>query len=367
MNWGRRMLAVAGIETRRLLRSRIAFTLLVLVPAMQVLLFGYAIRPGGGAVAVAIAAAVPSDAAAVARQLGDKPGLQVVSGSLRPGEAAKAVRDHRALIGIEIPARPSLADPTAGVRPVRVVVDASNAVLTASAIPVIEAAYWQALAERGDVADTGPGYRIERLYNPDARTDWTFLPALIGVTVMISMMMLGTLSLAREREAGTWEVLLVLPIGATALLAGKLLPYVAMGSVQGALVLMTAVELFDLPARGAVVALLALLPLFAAAHLVLGYAIAARAVTQLAALQGAVAFYLPAMLLSGFLYPFETLPNWARLVGEAFPLTHFIRAARGVLLRGDDAVAVAVHAVPIMVFLGVALSGALALQTRRID
>lgn len=359
--------AVAWIEIIRLTRSWIALTLLLLVPAAQVLLFGYAIRPSGELTGVAIAAEARADADTVARSLGRQAGLRVTTSALKPGGAAAAVRRGDALIGIELAEQPSFANPTAKIRPVRIIVDASNAALVATAVPAIEAAYWHGLADRADVVDTGPGYMIERLYNPDARADWTFLPALIGVTVMIGMIMLGTLSLAREREGGTWEALLALPIEPIEALIGKLLPYVVIGTVQGILVFVAGVWLFGLPVRGAAGALLALLPVFAAAHLVLGYAISARATTQLAALQGAVAFYLPAMLLSGFLYPFETLPGWARAIGNLFPLTHFIRAARGALLRGDNAAQVLGHGVPIVAFLAIALMAALALQTRRLD
>jgi ABC-2 type transport system permease protein len=184
---------------------------------------------------------------------------------------------------------------------------------------------------------------------------------------MIGTIMLGTLSLARERETGTWEALLALPLRAGERLAGKLVPHVIIGTLQGCLVLAAAVTIFAVPARGSVVALVALLPLFAATHLVIGQAIAARAATQLAALQGAVAFYLPAMLLSGFLYPFEALPVWARTIGEAFPLTHFIRAARGALLRGDDATLVLTQAWPMVAVLVAVTAIALAAQARRLD
>ena len=367
MSGARRIGAVAWLELLRLFRSRIAITLLLVVPALQVLLFGYAIRPTEGAITVAIAASAPADAAAVARSLDRTPHLQLVRRDGKPGTAEAAVRAHQALVGIELPERASFANPTAGIHPARIIVDTSNAVLTAGTVPAIEAAYWRALAEREGVADAGPGYRIEQLYNPDARADWTFLPALIGVTMMISMIMLGTLSLAREREAGTWEALLSLPLSSAEILIGKLAPYVVIGSAQGGLVLAVGIGLFGLPARGDVAALILLLPLFAGAHLALGVAIAARAATQLAALQGAVAFYLPAMLLSGFLYPFETLPRWAQALGQIFPLTHFIRAARGVLLRGDGGRVVALEAWPILAFLAVALGVALLAQRRRLS
>lgn len=364
MSVARRVAAIACLETGRLFRSRIAITLLLVVPALQVALFGYAIRPGHGTITVAIAAVAPADADAVVRGLRDSLDLDIVRHGGPAGSAERAVRANEALVGIEVPRRASLADPGAGLRPVRIIVDTSNATLVSGVVPIIEAAYWRGLAERGDVADSGPGYRIERLYNPDARADWTFLPALIGVTVMISMIMLGTLTLAREREAGTWDAMLSLPLTLGEILTGKLVPYVVIGSLQGALVLGIGIGIFALPARGDVVALMLMLPFFAAAHLALGVAIAAQARTQLAALQGAVAFYLPAMLLSGFLYPFETLPRWAQWLGQIFPLTHFVRAARGVMLRGEGRALVISETWPIVALSIAALAVAILAQRR---
>ncbi len=363
MSARRRIAAVAAVECTRLLRTRIALTLLLVVPLLQIVLFGTAIRPDA-TVAVAVAAPTVANAETVAKALRKRPHLAVV-GTGKPGTAEAMVRSGDVVIGVEVPEDRSLANPLAAARPLRIVVDASNATLTSAATARIEAAYWQTLAERGDVA--GPGLVIERLYNPDARADWTFLPGLVGVTVMIAMIMLGALSLAREREGGTWEALMVLPAGRGEVLAGKLMPYVAIGTIQGIAVMATGIWLFGLPVRGNVMALVAILPLFAAAHFVLGYVNAARARTQLEALQAAVAFYLPAMLLSGFLYPFATLPNWAQAIGNVFPLTHFIRAATGVMLRGGGFADIAVDALAIGAFLAIAATATALFQARAIN
>lgn len=367
MTGATRIFAVARVEMLRLFRSRMALTLLLVVPALQVALFGFAIRPTAAHVSVAIAAPTAQASDTAAKSLRAQTGLDIVAERLPPGGAAARVRSGGALIGIEVPLLRSFANPMAPVVPLRIIVDASHAGLTGAAVARIESVYWQGLATRAEVQNSGPGLIVERLYNPDARADWTFLPALVGVTVMIAAIMLGALSLAREREGGTWEALLALPVHPAEALIGKLLPYVVLGTVQGGLVLAIAIHGFGLPARGSIVALIVLLPFFTAAHLVLGYAISARAQTQMAALQGAVAFYLPAMLLSGFLYPFATLPDWAQRLGCVFPLTHFIRAAQGALLRGDDAATVLAHGAPILLFLLVALAVALAAHTRRID
>ncbi|WP_292941720.1 ABC transporter permease [Novosphingobium sp.] len=359
----RRIAAVAAVESTRLMRTRIALTLLLLVPLLQIVLFGTAIRPDA-AVTVAIAAPSKRDAETVASELGQQHNLAVVAKGA-PGTAEAMVRRGGAVIGVEVPEARSFANPLAKGGPLRIVVDASNASLASAATARIEAAYWRALAERGDAS--GPGLKVERLYNPESRADWSFLPGLVGVTVMIAMIMLGTLSLAREREGGTWEALLILPVGRGEVLLGKLLPYVAIGTVQGLAVMMVGFWLFELPVRGNAAALAALLPLFAAAHLALGYAIAARARTQLAALQGAVAFYLPAMLLSGFLYPFATLPGWAQTIGNLFPLTHFNRAATGVMLRGEGWPLVLEQALPIAAFTLLAAAVAALFQARTLD
>jgi ABC-2 type transport system permease protein len=233
----RRIAAVARVELLRLLRSRTTFTLLVLVPALQIMLFGYAIRPNAASVSVAVAAPTSANAADAARALRRLPGLTIIAGPSTPGAADKAVRDGRALIGVEVPALRSFANPTQVQHPFRVVVDGTNAALTNAAVARIEAGYWRGLAERADAADSGPGIAVERLYNPDGRADWTFLPALIGVTVMIAMVMLGSLSLACDRETGSWEGLLGLPIAPAETFLGKLVPYAAIGTVQGLLVL----------------------------------------------------------------------------------------------------------------------------------
>ncbi len=350
-------LAIARVELLRLLRSPTSFTLLLLVPTLQILLFGYAIRPSAAEVAVAIAGPA-TERGDVARLVGAA-GLRVVASDLAPGKAAAMVRAGRAVVGIELPTTPF--------EPVRSVIDATDPNLSGAAEAKVEAIYWNGLAERNKVADIGPRLRIERLFNPSARADWAFLPPLSGTIMMISMLMLGALSLARERELGTWEALAALPVGRLPLLLGKVAPLAVIGSLQGLIVLVASVWLFALPVHGNLPAFLALFPLFAVAHLVLGQALAARARTQLAALQGAVAFYLPAMLLSGFLYPFATLPRWAQRLGEIFPLTHFARAARDATLRGQDGWTILAHGGPIAVFLLAVVALSLLQHRARLD
>jgi ABC-2 type transport system permease protein len=356
----RNIAAVARVEWLRLIRSRVTFTLLLLVPVMQVVLFGSAIKPEAARVTIAIAAPAPENVNQVIGEIDKDQRFLRIGPVGYPGTAERKVQLGAAAIAIEIPEIRSLANPFAPIKPVRIVVDASQPVLTSAAEARIIARYWQGLAERADAG--GTGIKVVRLFNPDARADWTFLPSLVGVTVMIAMIMLGSLAVSREREGGTWETMQSLPVSPFEVMLGKLLPGTLLGTVQALLVIAIALFAFDLPARGSIVALMALTPLFAVAHQAIGYAISSGARTQLAALQGAVAFYLPALLLSGFLYPFETLPRWAQTVGNLFPLSHFIRAAHGATLRADSAATVLVHGWAISAALIVASALALALQ-----
>jgi ABC-2 type transport system permease protein len=343
--------AVAIVEAKRLLRARMALSLLLIVPIFQIILFGYAIRPNEARVRVVIAAPVEQSGRAVVDALRNIGVVDLSTKVGTSGSAEQAVRSGAAIIGVELPRARSFADPAAGGGPIRVIVDATNPVLTTAIIAQIQSAYHAELVARSDLAESGPGLMVERLFNPDARSDWTFASALAGVTVMIAMVMLGSISISREREGGSWETFSTLPITPMELVAGKLLPNALMGTIQGALVMMTGHLLFALPLPWTTLALTLVLPIFAAAHFVIGFAISARASTQLSALQGAIAFYLPAMLLSGFLYPFETLPPWAQAIGNIFPLSHFIRAAQDAMLRERDISEVMAHGLPILLVL----------------
>ncbi len=177
---------------------------------------------------------------------------------------------------------------------------------------------------------------------------------------MITMLMLGALTLVRDREEGNWEGLLATPVTALDAMVGKLAPYVVVGVAQAAVVITLARILFDLPARGNVTILLLASAVFALAHLTLGFALSALARTQIQAIQAAVFFYLPSMLLSGFMW-------WARTLGNALPLTHFVRSARGVLLKGYGASEVLTETWPVLIFACLAACIAVASYRRRLN
>jgi ABC-2 type transport system permease protein len=172
-------------------------------------------------------------------------------------------------------------------------------------------------------------------YNPDQRTAVNTVPGLVGLILSLTMVMLTSMALARERERGTLEQLIVSPVKTIEIIVGKILPYVAIGYVQLALVLLLGVVVFDVPVAGSVTLLLGLSLVFIAANLAVGLFLSTLARTQQQAMQMSIFFLLPNILLSGFVFPFDAMPLFARVPAEGLPLTHFIRIVRGIVLKGS--------------------------------
>jgi ABC-2 type transport system permease protein len=360
-----RTLAVARVEILHLIHDRTTISLILLVPAVQIVLFGYAVNLDPRHVPIAVAGDHGGRADQVSRVIAETGYFMIVADGLKSGDAERMVAHGKALVGIEVPARQN-SDRGAPPEEPKVVVDATDPAAVRPALAALENAYWRHAAQLYAIGPV-PSVSVEWLYNPKGRTAWTIVPGLAGVVVMISMLMLGALTLVRERERGSWETLLATPVDAVDALVGKLSPYVIIGTVQAAVVIGIARLLFNLPTTGDLGALLIAVPLYSAAHLILGFAFSALAETQLQAIQGAVFFYLPSMLLSGFMFPFLGMPAWARSIGETLPLTHFVRATRGVLLKGEGASLVASEMAPVAMFTLVAAVLALAAYRRRID
>ena len=372
-----RMFAVARLETLRLVRDRVAISLIVLVPAVQIALFGYAVNLDPKHVRIAVAGTDGAPFEQAARVIGESGYFDIVALGLPPGGAETMVLHGEAQIGLELPStRLSAAEldadtpeEAAEVTPrtaPTIFVDAAEPAAVRPALSALESTYWRFRSALLSPAPRPP-VRVEWLFNPDRRTDWTILPGLTGVIVMISMLMLGALTLVRERERGTWEALLASPIDAFDALAGKLAPYVLIGTAQGAIAIGLGTLLFGLPKAPGVAALLTALPAYAVAHLILGFALSAVAESQMQAVQAAVFFYLPSMLLSGFMFPFDGMPRWARSIGEVLPLTHFVRASRGVLLKGQGFNFVAHQMWPVAIFCAGTVAVALLTYRRRLD
>lgn len=345
----RRALAVARVEALHLLRDRNALSLIFVLPIFQVLLYGYAINLRPDHAALAVAGDVPASEQRVVAWAGRSTAVRVIGPPGPPGSAEAAVRRGDAAIGIE------MRQGVFGAVGVSVFVDGSDPATVMPALAALEAGYWRRLSqddqtETGDAETERTGPQVTYLFNPDQRAAWAVAPGLAGVIVMVSMLFLGAMCLVREREAGSWETLLATPVRPAEALVGKLAPYVVVGTVEIVVLLLVSWGLFGLPMPAATLALIAVAPLYAASYLLVGFAFSVVAQNHLQALQGAVAFYLPSLLLSGFLFPFSSMPRWAQVIGEAMPLTHYLRAARFVILRDAGPGAMLAQLGPIVAF-----------------
>ena len=205
--------------------------------------------------------------------------------------------------------------------------------------------------------------RVHRQYNPEGLSRYNIVPGLIGTILTMTMVMLTGLAMTRERERGTMENLLATPVRPLEVMVGKIAPYVVIGYVQLGVILAAAALLFEVPMEGSLALLLAMIGVFMLANLAVGFTFSTLARNQLQAMQMTFFFFLPSMLLSGFMFPFRGMPPWAQVLGEALPLTHFLRIVRGIMLKGHDAAHVLPGLWPLLAFLLVA--GAVALKRYR--
>jgi ABC-2 type transport system permease protein len=205
--------------------------------------------------------------------------------------------------------------------------------------------------------------RIQRRYNPESLSRYNIVPGLIGVILTMTMVMMTALAMTRERERGTMENLLATPVRPLEVMVGKIAPYILIGYVQVAVILGAARLLFDVPMVGSLVLLSVATIVFIAANLAVGFTFSTIARNQLQAMQLTFFFFLPSLLLSGFMFPFRGMPRWAQMIGEAIPLTHFLRIVRGILLKGNQMADILPQLWPIGIFMLAA--GAIALNRYR--
>jgi ABC-2 type transport system permease protein len=197
---------------------------------------------------------------------------------------------------------------------------------------------------------------VHQHYNPENITQYNIVPGLMGVMLTMTMVIITALAITRERERGTMENLLSTPVRPVEVLIGKIIPYIAVGYIQVFLILIAAKFLFDVPMIGSLTLLLAMTFLFIVANLAVGITFSTIAKNQLQAMQMAFFFFLPSLLLSGYMFPFRGMPGWAQDVGECLPLTHFLRVVRGILLKGNGIAEIAPDLWPIALFLIVMLT-----------
>jgi ABC-2 type transport system permease protein len=357
----RRCLAVARVEALGILADRAALVLIFVLPVFQILLYGYGINLEPKHVPLAVASSEPRLVQSALGTIRDNPAVTLVGGLGPTGSAEQAVRQGRALVGVEVG-----RDPETRAVQVRIIADAGDPAEVRPVVAGLNVGVWRNAAQAYAV-DQAPSVVTVWLHDASGRSSWDITPGLVGAIVMITMLFLGALTLVRERERGIWESLLATPVRPAEALVGKLAPYMVIGVGQTIGLLVVVHLLFGVPLPLSTWALVAATPLFVSSYLVLGFAFSALAQTQIQAVQASSFSYLPSVLLSGFMFPFDGMPPWARAVGEMIPLTHYIRATRDVLLRDLGPGAVWGHMVPIAAFTAVAFAIAVVCYRRRLD
>jgi ABC-2 type transport system permease protein len=364
-NW-QRLLAVMYKEFIQMRRDRLTFAMIIAMPLLQLILFGYAINTNPRHLPTAVvSASLGSEVNAFIIGLENTKYFHITKHFTSPKEAKQALArgDVLFVVSITTDFHRKLAR---GLRPqILVEADGTDPIASGNAlntIPNLIASVFQ-FDRQGPLFDLQTPLPsvdaiLQTKYNPEAITQYAIVPGLLGVILTMTMIMITSLAMTRERERGTMEVLLATPLRPLEVMIGKITPYIIVGYLQVTLILITSLWLFHVPIAGSVLLLyLCCLP-FMAANLAVGLTFSSIAQNQLQAVQMAFFFFLPSVLLSGFMFPFDGMPYWAQCVGNILPLTHFLRIVRGIMLKGNTFLDIVPQLWPMaLFFLGMIILG----------
>jgi len=334
----RRAGAVIIKEILQLRRDRLTFATMIMIPLIQLLLFGYAINTTPRNLPTAVLLQETSDVGrSILAALENTKYFKITHRVSNEAEFDRLLAAGTVLFAVEIPADFERAL-RRGDRPALLVAaDATDPVAAVSALAALETLTRTALQNDRAIPDTVlPPFEIRQhaRYNPAAVTQLNIVPGLLGTLLMMTMLVYTALSVTREIERGTMESLLAMPISPLEIMLGKIAPYILVGFLQAILIFSAGVGLFGVPVMGNLAILAMLTTLFIATNLSIGYTFSTIAQNQLQAVQMSIMFFLPNILMSGFAFPFAGMPAWAQWIGQCLPLTHFIRIVRGILLKG---------------------------------
>lgn len=360
----RRFWALVVKEFTQMRRDRLTFAMMIGVPLMQLMLFGFAINSDPKHLPTAVVLGDHGPQVRTLLQAIENSGYFTWSGAARDArEAADLLDRGRVQFVIHVPEDFSRLLLRGETPTLLVEADATDPAATGNALGTLRSLVSTALANdaRGPLSGLAPPtpaieLRVHPAYNPEAVTQYNIVPGLMGVVLTMTMVMITSLAITRERERGTMENLLSMPTRPLEVMLGKILPYILVGYVQVVLILLAARVVFHVPIVGNVLLLLALTSVFIAANLAVGITFSTVASNQLQAMQMSFFFFLPSLLLSGFMFPFRGMPPWAQAVGEVFPLTHFLRIVRGIMLKGNTVHEALPHALPILLFTAAVLA-----------
>jgi len=363
----RRVLAILTKEFIQMRRDRLTFAIMIVMPVIQLVLFGYAINSDPRHLPTLL---YLEDDSTYVRSL--VAGLKNssyfdITGQVMSAKAATdALQAGDAAFVVTVPAG-FTRDLLRGDHPQLLIeADASDPAAASNAVGMIQQIASSALAhdlkgEWGGLAQGPPPVDIvvHRMYNPEGISQYNIVPGLLGVILTMTMVMITSVAMTRETERGTMENLLAMPARPWEVMSGKIVPYVGIGVVQTAIVLLAAVYVFGVPFIGSVWLLSLGVMLFIVANLAVGFTFSTVARSQMQAMQMTFFFFLPSILLSGFMFPFRGMPGWAQIIGQVFPLTHFLRVVRSVMLKGSDFHAMWPNIWPLLVFIAVATAVAM--------
>jgi ABC-2 type transport system permease protein len=336
----RRTRAMLVKEFLQLRRDRLTLATMITIPLMQLLLFGYAINTMPRDLPTAVLLQENSDVGRSILRALENTGYFKVTRILRDeAEFDQSLQSGSVLFAIEVPADFERAL-RRGDRPALLVAaDATDPVASGSALGALGQLVQTALVNDRAIPDSTPAafeIRQHARYNPAGASQLNIVPGLLGTILTLTMLIFTALSVTREIERGTMENLLSMPITPLEIMLGKITPYIFIGFGQAALIVTAAQVLFHVPIAGDLSLLAALSTLFIATQLSMGYTFSTLAQNQLQAMQMSMMYFLPNLLLSGFLFPFAGMPQWAQYVGETLPLTHFMRIVRSIMLKGAN-------------------------------
>ncbi len=356
----RQVFAVMVKELRQMARDRMTVAMMLGIPTLQLLLFGYAINLDVRNLPAAVAdMADTGGSRALVQDLFATGVIRPVAGARTPQELQSLLRAGQIKIGIVIPPdfeRRRLD----GREAMQVIVDGSDTSVQSTAR--------QLALMPLDGRSAAPGQiSVLPLYNPERRSAVNVVPGLIGVILTMTLVMFTAMAIVRERERGNLELLITTPVSSGELMVGKVLPYVAVGLVQTTVVLVLGIVLFKVPINGSLWGVYGAAMLLIVANLTLGLLVSTRAQTQFQAMQMAFFLFLPSILLSGFMFPFDGMPRAAQWIAEMLPLTHFVRLIRGVILRGANLFELWPDVLALIAFTAVMMSLAILRFRKRLD
>jgi ABC-2 type transport system permease protein len=335
----RRVGAMLLKEFLQLRRDRVTLATMISIPLLQLVMFGYAINTTPRDLPTAVLLQESSDVGrSILAALQNTKYFKVTRQLRDEAELDQVLESGSVLFAVEIPTNFERALRRGDDPALLVAADATDPVATGPAIAALSEIVNTALAKDRGLPDAGQPLfeiRAHERYNPAASTPLNIVPGLLGTILTLTMLIFTSLSVTRETERGTMESLLAMPITPLEIMLGKIVPYVLAGFVQAALILAAGVLMFGVPIVGSLTLLAALTTLFIATNLAFGYTFSTLAQNQLQAIQMSMMFFLPNMMLSGFIFPYLGMPRWAQVIGEYLPLTHFMRIVRAIMLKGS--------------------------------